>query len=85
MTRIHLDDRTVKFVANFAMDLYGIEIDVNEPRSISAGVNALFRAMEVDSSPSQPIAQLAEIKTDLLRLYSRVAKESNPTIERTAA
>lgn len=85
MKTIRLDDRTVLAMAQIAMQVYEIAIDVDNPRSIQAGVKALFERMQADAIPdSEPIAQLEAIAEDMARLHRRMVKEAYPQM-RTAA
>ncbi len=73
-------------MAQVAFDLYEIEVDIDEPRSIQAGLKAFFDRMQAESIPdSEPIAQLAQIKVDLIRVHDRLVKESYPQPQMSAA
>lgn len=79
MKTIRMDDRTVLAMAQVAMEVYEIAIDVNDPNSIRAGMKDFFGRMQADSIPdSEPIAQLKAIAEDLARVHRRMAKEAYP-------
>ena len=86
MKTIRIDERTIATMAEIAFDLYEIPIDVDDPRSVQAGMKDFFDRMQTDTIPdSEPIAQLAQIKADLIRVHDRLARETYPQPRRIAA
>ena len=48
MKTIRIDDRTVRSMAQVAMELYEIPIDVDDPNSVRAGMKEFFDRLEMD-------------------------------------